>query len=289
MEERRNILDPTAQEFHPSASAASSSTSVSSPSQLHYHSQQHMTTTLLPQQILYHTYPTPLLPPPPSVSPPPSLLPLPHQSVARVSRRAYVSHGPTEALPDNIPTRSLLLSSVSQDVTEGLVRMELEGYGGVRMVDMSRLFEEGIVTVHFYDPRSAKSAMDAIRGQHMSEQVRIWHQIQHQPQHHVGGGGGIVMANWAPDASLLDYDAASVVGTGFIGGRAVWAQYAPEVITSYGITSSGSVAMDEYCNNGSLVVFNLDPSVSSVDLRQLFEPFGMLDRRDHRSINRLID
>ncbi|KAI3680596.1 hypothetical protein L6452_35369 [Arctium lappa] len=52
--------------------------------------------------------------------------------------------------PSTTPTRTLLLSSVPSDVSESIVRRDLEVFGDVRAVQMDKV-RDGIVTVHFYD------------------------------------------------------------------------------------------------------------------------------------------
>ncbi|KAL3577857.1 hypothetical protein D5086_019361 [Populus alba] len=74
--------------------------------------------------------------------------------------------------PTGAPTRTLVLSSVPGDVSETLIRRELEVFGEVRGVQMERV-GDGIVTVHFYDLRHAERALREIREQHMLHQARL--------------------------------------------------------------------------------------------------------------------
>lgn len=138
--------------------------------------------------------------------------------------------------PSNSPTRSLSLISVPRDVTESTVRRDLEVYGDVRGVQMERI-SEGIVTVHFYDIRDAKRAVREVCGRHMQQQAR----------------GGSVWSS--PSTSSA---------RGFVSGRPVWAQF---VVPATSAVPGG-------CNQGTLVIFNLDPEVSSITLRQIFQVYG---------------
>ncbi|KAK1272037.1 hypothetical protein QJS04_geneDACA004236 [Acorus gramineus] len=134
---RSNILDPEAQEFHPS-----------------------MIQTPPPQPQIYVPYPSlPFFDPGFPVVPPPPQAPM------------AVAAG----LPDGTPTRSLVLSQVPVGATEAVVRAEMEAFGGVRAVEMGRA-AEGIVTVHFFDQRDAQAALAEIREQHVRQQSRIGQQ-----------------------------------------------------------------------------------------------------------------
>lgn len=144
--------------------------------------------------------------------------------------------------PSNSPTRSLSLFSVHRDVTESTVRRDLELFGDVRGVQMERI-SQGIVTVHFYDLRDAKRAVREVCGRHMQHQARL-------------GGGGVSV--WSSPSSLP--------ARGFVSGRPVWAQF---------VVPDTSAVPGGY-NQGTLVVFNLDPEVSSIALRQIFQVYGMV-------------
>ncbi|KAK1318685.1 hypothetical protein QJS10_CPB04g01630 [Acorus calamus] len=134
---RSNILDPEAQEFHPS-----------------------MIQTPPPHPQIYVPYPSlPFFDPGFPVVPPPPQAPM------------AVAAG----LPDGAPTRSLVLSQVPVGATEAIVRAEMEAFGGVRAVEMGRA-AEGIVTVHFFDQRDAQAALAEIREQHVRQQSRIGQQ-----------------------------------------------------------------------------------------------------------------
>ncbi|XP_010514256.1 PREDICTED: protein terminal ear1 homolog [Camelina sativa] len=176
-------------------------------------------------------------PPPPQPQP----LPPPRPCFSGVSA---AQRPPT---PSNSPTRSLSLISVPRDVTESTVRRDLEVFGDVRGVQMERI-SEGIVTVHFYDIRDAKRAVRDVCGRHMQQQARL------SGSSGGGGGGGNV---WSSPSS-------SSSARGFVSGRHVWAQF---VVPATSAVPGG-------CNQGTLVIFNLDPEVSSIDLRQIFQVYG---------------
>ncbi|KAK6930920.1 Mei2-like, C-terminal RNA recognition motif [Dillenia turbinata] len=145
-------------------------------------------------------------------------------------------------------TRAVVLSSVPVDISETIVRRELEVFGEVRAVQMEKVLD-GIVTVHFYDLRHAQMALREIREQHMQQQSRL---REHYAQKN-SVGGVFVPPPLPPPAAR-----------GLIAGRAVWAQF---VIPSTNFGPDGN-------NQGTIVIFNLDSHVSSRDLRQIFEPFG---------------
>ncbi|CAA7049753.1 unnamed protein product [Microthlaspi erraticum] len=178
------------------------------------------------------------LPPHPMIFPPPPPRPPPP--------RPYF-HGVSAVQrlppPSNSPTRSLSLISVPRDVTETSVRRDLELFGNVRGVQMERI-SQGIVTVHFYDLRHAKRAVREICARHMQRQARL------------GGGGGSVSV-WSSPSSQA---------RGFVSGRAVWAHF---VVPDTSAVPGG-------CNQGTLVIFNLDPEVSSIALRQTFHVYGTI-------------
>ncbi|CAF2090339.1 BnaA06g33110D [Brassica napus] len=145
--------------------------------------------------------------------------------------------------PSNSPTRSLSLIYVPRDVTESTVRRDLEVFGDVRGVQMERI-SEGVVTVHFYDLRGAKRAVREFCGRHM----------QHQERLGSSSGGGSV---WRSPSSSA---------RGFVSGRPVWAHF---VVPDTNAVPGG-------CNQGTLVIFNLDPEVSSIALRQIFQVYGSI-------------
>ncbi|KAG2264316.1 hypothetical protein Bca52824_071395 [Brassica carinata] len=145
--------------------------------------------------------------------------------------------------PSNSPTRSLSLIYVPRNVTESTVRRDLEVFGDVRGVQMERI-SEGVVTVHFYDLRDAKRAVREICGRHMQHQERL------------GGSKGGSVWN-SPSSSTA---------RGFVSGRPVWAHF---VVPATNAVPGG-------CNQGTLVIFNLDPEVSSTALRQIFQVYGTI-------------
>ncbi|GAB2220444.1 hypothetical protein Drorol1_Dr00008095 [Drosera rotundifolia] len=215
-------LDPYAQEFLPSP---------------HHHF------VPLPHHI-YYPFPPPPPPPPQAPYPPTIYAPVPNQPPVP----------PPLPPPSSSPTRTLLLSSVPTDLSESVVRRDLEIFGDVRAVEMERV-REGIVTVHFYDLRAAHAALVEIRDQHMQHQHRL-------REHYtalmvngidVGGFGGV--GNMAP---------LPPAAAGLVAGRAVWAQFMIPGVNRF----------PDGCNQGTLVVFNLDSNVSMSLLRDMFDPYG---------------
>ncbi|OAY34430.1 protein terminal ear1 [Manihot esculenta] len=171
----------------------------------------------------------------PSAAPPAyvsTVLPLPPQSAA--------------------PTRTLVLSSVPSDVSESIIRRELEVFGEVRGVQMEKICE-GIVTVHFYDLRHAEKALQDIRDQHMRQQSRLGNLFATLERS--SGFIGLGEKLFAPP---------SPAARGLISGCAVWAQF---IIPSCNAVPDGH-------NQGTIVVFNLDPNVSTSSLKEIFQAFG---------------
>ncbi|KAJ4972916.1 hypothetical protein NE237_006090 [Protea cynaroides] len=257
MEENRILrfpghLDPQAQEFRPRTSSPPNQISLLQPPQMYYpfpsstSCPSKATTTggipVIPtfysanMSMGYHQslpasspYFTPTRsnqpPPPPSTLPPPS---------------------PT-------PTRALLLSSVPTEVSETLVRRELEVFGEVRSVQMERL-QDGIVTVHFYDLRHAQAALAEITEQHMQQQSRLRQHYAALQKQQINLSFGF--ENFSPPLPPP--------APGLIAGRAVWAQF----------TLPGKTICPDGHNQGTLVVFNLDLEVSTCKLKEIFEAFG---------------
>lgn len=147
--------------------------------------------------------------------------------------------------PTGAPTRTLVLSSVPGDVSETLIRRELEVFGEVRGVQMERV-GDGIVTVHFYDLRHAERALKEIREQHMLHQARLRNLFIQNCES--------LSLNIAPPPPAR----------GLIAGCVVWAQF---IIPSCKAVPDGQ-------NQGTLVVFNLDPNVSTRCLKETFQAFG---------------
>ncbi|KAG5236170.1 hypothetical protein OIU77_014897 [Salix suchowensis] len=158
----------------------------------------------------------------------------------------YDSVGTSLSLPPTgAPTRTLVLSLVPTEVSETLVRRELEVFGEVRGVQMERL-GDGMVTVHFYDLRHAERALREIREQHMQHQARLRNLfIQNRES---------LSMNIAPPPPAR----------GLIAGCVVWAQF---ILPSCKAVPDGQ-------NQGTLVVFNLDPNVSTRCLKEIFQAFG---------------
>ncbi|KAL0421478.1 UNVERIFIED_CONTAM: protein terminal ear1 [Sesamum latifolium] len=157
------------------------------------------------------------------------------------------------SLPPSSPTpsRTLLLSMVPTSVSESTVRRELEVFGDVRAVQMERR-REGLVTVHFYDVRDAQAALVAIQEQHMQQQFRL------------GRHYDAVLNNSMPLMAVAPPPPPQAA-RGLISGRVVWAQFTTPV-------TSG---LPDGNNQGTLVIFNLDPGVSASYLKEIFEAFGM--------------
>lgn len=177
-------------------------------------------------------------------------------SPAYVSTPGLRVQAPVPA-PSAVATRTLLLSSVPGDVSEGILRRELEAFGEVRGLLMERV-REGIVTVHFYDLRHAEEALRQIRDQHMQQQARL-------RNHYCNSTTALLLGN-----SLLQVDNIGAPlpppARGLIAGRTVWAQF---------IIPSVSNAVRDGHNQGTIVVFNLDSAVSKSALTEIFEAFGM--------------
>ncbi|CAN4123936.1 unnamed protein product [Withania somnifera] len=166
---------------------------------------------------------------------------------------AYVSANPpvpTSVLPppSSMPTRTLLLCMVPVDVSESIVRRDLEVFGDVRAVQMGRV-REGIVTVHFYDLRNAQAALMEIQQQHMQQQMRLRRHYYDTINHN---SMALILPPLPPPAR------------GLISGRAVWAQF------TFPVTS----ALPDGTNQGTLVIFNLASETSTASLRDIFEAFG---------------
>lgn len=210
-------LDPRAQEFRP----------------------RYSTTLFMPQpHRVFFQYPTisdvPLLP---FCETGATYPPFPTAESAYVPVRSPVS---------SVATRSLVVSSVPCDVSETMVRRELEVFGEIRGVQMERV-KEGIVIVHFYDIRHAERALREIRDQHMHHQCRLRNYFNNNNNNN----NGFLLSN----SSLPRPSPAP----GLIAGHAVWAQF---------IVPAGK-------NQGTIVIFNLDSTVSTSCLKEIFERFGI--------------
>ncbi|KAJ8758839.1 hypothetical protein K2173_002618 [Erythroxylum novogranatense] len=231
-----SYLDPQAREFRPSCN--NNDVSISSAHQIYFFGPP-------PQHVYYQPY---------------AGEPLPYEggavglypsySLPAVPPPPYVNTVPPLPPSSVAPTRTLLLSSVPRDVSETAIRRELEVFGEVRGVQMEKVCD-GAVTVHFYDLRHAERALKEIREQHMQEQSRVrngfsaWVQIE--------GFDGRSMVAPPPTAAR-----------GLIAGCAVWPQF---IIPACNAVPDGH-------NQGTIVVFNLDPNVSSSSLKELFKAYG---------------
>ncbi|KAJ4748583.1 terminal EAR1-like 1 [Rhynchospora pubera] len=224
MEVGGNLLDPSAQEFYPSLASPVPPVPVLPPP----------IPPPFPQ--FYYPHPhVPLVPPPLPVMPPPA---------------EYVR--PSWVTDDSVPTRGVVLSMVPRQVTEHDVLLAMECFGVVRAVDMGALNTDGIVTVHFFDLRSAQAAFTEVREQHVRQQSRLGQMY----------GVPVPVAPWDwPETG----NSSGAAGRGLICGQVVWAHYA------VGRAGSG---IDE-SNQATLVVVSPLPSgVSLHTLRETFESFG---------------
>ncbi|KAE8730170.1 Terminal EAR1-like 1, putative isoform 2 [Hibiscus syriacus] len=155
---------------------------------------------------------------------------------------SYVAPQQSLPPPTAAATRALVLTLVPCDVSETELRKELEVFGEVRGVQMERV-REGTVTVHFYDLRHAEKALKEIRDQHKQQQTRVGDQ------------------NIEASAGFEPFDPNA---RGLIAGKPVWAHF---VIPA-------SNAVPDGINQGTVVVFNLDPSVSISKLKDIFQAYG---------------
>ncbi|XP_024960902.1 protein terminal ear1 [Cynara cardunculus var. scolymus] len=192
---------------------------------------------LLPR--LFYSYPYNFPPSPPSAA-------------------AVMVSGPHPTLPppSPVPTRALLLSSVPTDVSESTVRRELEVFGDVRAVQMERL-RDGIVTVHFYDLRQAAEALKEIQEQHMQQQFRLRKHFD-----------GIMLSSPVnpPEPYIHHSPPLPPPAHGLLSGRAIWAQF----------TFPVAAGLPDGYNQGTVVIFNLDSTVSIGKLTEIFESFGCI-------------
>ncbi|KAK3223515.1 hypothetical protein Dsin_010540 [Dipteronia sinensis] len=158
--------------------------------------------------------------------------------------------------PSAAATRTLVLSSVAGDISESIVRRDLEVFGEVRGVQMERVLD-GIVTVHFYDLRHAEKALKEIREQHMQHQNRLRNYYC-----------ALMVQNSGCEVESLSLSSSAAplppLARGLVAGRAVWAQF----------MIPASNAVPEGNNQGTIVVFNLDSGVSSSTLKDVFQAFG---------------
>ncbi|XWS69120.1 hypothetical protein CRYUN_Cryun04dG0152300 [Craigia yunnanensis] len=172
------------------------------------------------------------------------------EPTAYVTASMVVAPQPPLPPPTAAATRALVLRVVPCDVSESKVREELELFGDVRGVQMERV-EEGIVTVHFYDLRHAEKALKEIREQHMQQQARVRNQY-------------VAAAAGCEPRQINACDSLPPPARGLIAGRAVWAHFI--------IPASNSVPDGN--NQGTVVVFNLDPGVSTSKLKDIFQAYG---------------
>lgn len=168
-------------------------------------------------------------------------LPLPLPPPCPSFHPSFAGALPPPPLPDFqptslTPTRALVLLPVPADVTETSLRRDLEVFGEVRGVQMERA-DEGIVTVHFYNLRDSQRALREIRDCHM-----------HHHHHH------------------QQFRCNTAARGGFVSGKTVWAHFVFPQLTA---VPGGN-------NQGSLVIMNLEPTVSSTTLRRIFQLYGTI-------------
>lgn len=163
----------------------------------------------------------------------------------------------------SVATRSLLLSSVPCDVSETMVRRELEGFGDVRGVQMERV-SDGIVIVHFYDIRHAERALREIREQHMHHQCRLRNYFNNR----------FFFSNSASQFPDFPLPPRPSPARGLIAGHAVWAHFV--------VPASNAVPAGK--NQGTIVIFNLDSAVSTSCLTEIFEAFGIQNNNSISSV-----
>ncbi|KAL4034436.1 hypothetical protein IC575_007574 [Cucumis melo] len=142
------------------------------------------------------------------------------------------------------PTRSLLLSAVPSDVSESVVRRDLECFGDVRGVQMERI-RDGIVSVHYYDLRHAEKAFREMRSQYLMRQKQVRNQHSRFLQN--------------------NFDTPPRLARALIGGCAVWAEF---------VIPTSNAALPDGKNQGTIIVLNLDLGVSASTLKEIFERFG---------------
>ncbi|WOL03667.1 protein terminal ear1 [Canna indica] len=144
--------------------------------------------------------------------------------------------------PSAAATRAVVLSMVPQHVSEAEVREAMKAFGGVQAVDMGALATEGVVTVHFYDLRSAHAVVAA-----------VWRQQ---------AGRGLVCVHPGAAESWGWFGAGAMASRNlhYSGGPPVWAQFA-------------AAGIDEP-NQGFILVLNLHPNMSCSAVAQIFEAFG---------------
>ncbi|KAF3338452.1 Protein terminal ear1 [Carex littledalei] len=207
MEVGGNHLNPSAQEFYPSLSShvppvppamEVGGNLVKPPPEEFYPS---LSSHVPPVQFLLPS----VLPPFPHFYYPPVLILHPPAEYAHLTR----------VNDDAVPTNGIVLSMVPRHVTEHDVLSAMECFGAVRAIDMSSLGTDEIVTVHFYDLRSAQAAFTEVRDQHVRQQSRLG-QLYFN-------GGPMAVAPWGwPEASSNS----GAIGSGLICGQEVWAHFA---------------------------------------------------------------
>ncbi|MCO5571613.1 hypothetical protein L7F22_025359 [Adiantum nelumboides] len=149
-------------------------------------------------------------------------------------------------------SRSLVISGVPPYLDSSLVRQELEHWGHVRAFHADRL-SQGILSVQFFDLRASREALRDMQNQHLLKQQRFQQHLhaEHGMQFH--SRMFLHGANEYVDSSR-----------GLLCGNVVWAQY----------VASCLVPCTDNNNQGTLVLFNVDPDVALQELQKVFEIYG---------------
>ena len=194
-------------------------------------------------------------------------------------------------------SRALQLVGLRHDMAEADLISHLSLWGEIRALQLEKQ-SEGLVTVHFYDIRAARSALTDIQHQHLLQQQRVQKQLWRlaegfsEPINEAGaesnaGGGEDSLPNlnvleidgsqteskhtadptYPTQASAMDSEPAGggvISSKGLIGGKAVWAHYTIPV----------DLQTEDCMNQGTLVVFNLEMNMEAEEVREIFERYG---------------
>ncbi|KAI5055504.1 hypothetical protein GOP47_0029025 [Adiantum capillus-veneris] len=216
-------------------------------------------------------------------------------------------------------SRALQLIGVPTEMSEAQLTEELGLWGEIRALDLSR-HSEGLITIHYFDLRSAKNALSDIQNQHLLHQQRVQQQIsqdRRSQQLHVSPSnqspppdrtsspaatpdvqasiavltdqlpGSQVSAAYSPTS--VDTEAAATLGRGLVGGKPVWAHYTiPVGLDTEDCLNQGTLSS---LNQGTLVVFNLDASMHADVVKGIFDGYGRVkevreapQRRHHKFV-----
>ena len=200
-------------------------------------------------------------------------------------------------------SRALQLVGLRHDMAEADLIADLSLWGEIRALQLHKQ-SDGLVTVHYYDIRAARSALTDIQHQHLLQQQRVqkqlWRLAEELSDHINEAGAGESIAGRADDtiinmnvleihgadteskhsadpaavtdpaqASAIDSElagggASTTTSKGLIGGKAIWAHYTIPV----------DLQTDDCMNQGTLVVFNLDMNMEPEEVREIFERYG---------------